>query len=108
MATRTRPTLAVRPYATTLFFSCGGNANDLIIETTRMEQSSNCNSIHMLNETTTFQNQAIDLDDFVNAFLTLQHHEHFLYVLSDYRCDLLSIATGIGGGPNNPSHTNGR
>jgi hypothetical protein len=61
----------------------------------------------MLNETTTFQNQAIDLDDFVNAIGTVQHHDHFLYILSDNRYVLLSIATGIGGGPNNPSHTNG-
>jgi hypothetical protein len=31
-----------------------------------------------------------DLDDFVNAIGTAQHHEHFLHVLTDYRSVLLS------------------
>jgi hypothetical protein len=40
-------------------------------ETTRMEQSSKCNSIHMLNETISFQNRTTDLDDFVNRIGTV-------------------------------------
>jgi hypothetical protein len=34
-----------------------------------------------MNDATTFQNRAIDLDDFVNAIGMVQDHEHFLYVL---------------------------
>jgi hypothetical protein len=43
----------------------------------------------------------IDLDDFVNAIGTIQHHERFLYVLCTIAC-FLTTTTEIGGGPNNP------
>jgi hypothetical protein len=107
MATMTRLTLTVCLYATTLFFFTRIKCELSHFETKRMEQSSNCNIIHMLNDATTFQNQAINLDDFVNAIGMVEHHEHFLNVLWDYRV-LLPTTTGIGGGANNPSHTTER